>query len=259
LAVNIAFQIALALSHAHQRGVLHRDVKPSNIMITEKEVLLADFGLARPEWVAHLTASGTILGTPTYMSPEQIQGCRYLDGRSDIYSLGICLYEMLTGTLPFQGENLAELFHKILYIEPIPLDKIISKIPNILSYIVLKSIAKNPEERYQNAEEMAEELRCFLRELPIQSALDIRKKWYTRFQRMVQQHKPLLFFLTAFLITLTACSLYHNWKRDQIMRKILSQNSIRPPNTLYYILPKVGILPKKLPPGTDTEAPDKKD
>ncbi len=255
LATQIAFQVALALNHAHQHGVIHRDIKPNNIMVTNELVMVTDFGLARPEWMAKLTTTGIILGTPNYMSPEQIQGIPYIDGRSDIYSLGICLYEMLTGMVPFQGETIAQLFHQILHVQPMPPKQINTNIPRKLNDLVLKSLAKHPSFRFQNAEEMAEILRCFLCE-PSTNVQRYKYAWLINtFQKIskkteiftIRLRKILalqklqsiliqivLFFITLFL-TYLGCSYLHNLKLEKWHEYHKFNNS---PNSLYYALHK---------------------
>ncbi len=167
LSCHIAFQVALALSHAHKKGIIHRDIKPSNIMITEQHVYVADFGLARPEWAARLTMTGTLLGTPAYMSPEQALGLAYIDHRADIYSLGITLYEMLTGSVPFRSANLSHILEQILYETPLPPKIVNPGIPDSLNSIILKALQKKPQDRYSDIDEMAEQLRLYLRGLPV--------------------------------------------------------------------------------------------
>lgn len=236
LAVHIAFQIALALGHAHQRGVIHRDVKPSNIMITNEVVLLTDFGLARPEWAAKMTATGNILGTPAYMSPEQIQGMSYLDGRSDIYSLGVCLYEMLTGKPPFRGNNLAEIFDQILKQNPLsPHQLFPEKIPQSLSYITQKAMSKSVEDRYQSAEEMAEQLRRFLRDLPI--TISTPKILLPYIKKNCRHWIAVIIFVISLLSTIFICSMVEKKYRQLQIEEYKEQQNYNHPNLLYYIRP----------------------
>jgi len=147
-------QIGEALGYAHAHGMIHRDVKPSNVLIDESgNCLLTDFGLARmTEGTAHLTSSGAVMGTPAYMSPEQGMGAK-LDGRSDIYSLGIILYEMVTGQVPYSAETpIAVVFKHIQ--NPLPsARKLVSDLPQDLEMVLLKSLAKDPADRYQSAED----------------------------------------------------------------------------------------------------------
>jgi len=148
--------VAAALAHAHQRGFVHRDVKPENIFIDETtgQALLSDFGVARSlEPDSQLTATGTAIGTPSYMSPEQIDGTE-LDGRSDLYSLGLVGWEMLTGRRPWEGEGLYSVIYKQKREELPPIDEVRPDTPDRLIYLVEGAIGKNPAERWTNAAEM---------------------------------------------------------------------------------------------------------
>ncbi|HET7090978.1 MAG TPA: protein kinase, partial [Anaerolineae bacterium] len=153
-------QIAAALDHAHSRGIIHRDVKPSNVLLDEGEwVQLADFGLAKI--VARdedLTGTGTGMGTPTYLSPEQGKGLP-LDHRTDIYSLGVIVYEMVTGRPPFTGENLVAIVMKHIY-EPPPLPRVTNPdVPEAVQAVMLKALAKSPADRFDSAGDLAHALR----------------------------------------------------------------------------------------------------
>jgi basic membrane lipoprotein Med (substrate-binding protein (PBP1-ABC) superfamily)/ABC-type phosphate/phosphonate transport system substrate-binding protein len=154
--VRIVSQIADALDHAHRHGVIHRDVKPANVLLDQDEwVFLSDFGLARMvEGSQQLTISGVGVGTPAYMSPEQCQA-KAIDRRADIYSLGIVLYEMLTGCVPYEAETpLAVVLKHIT--EPLPMPRTINPaIPETVELVILKALAKEPGDRYQTAGEMA--------------------------------------------------------------------------------------------------------
>jgi len=158
-AVSIAAQVSEGLAFAHERGIVHRDIKPANIMVMpDKPVKITDFGIARMRASTELTVTGMMLGSPKYMSPEQALGKR-ADHRSDIFSLGVILYEMLTGTAPFRGENINAIMYQIVNFAPPTPSALSREVPAILDYIVAKMLAKPPEERYPSAAEAARELR----------------------------------------------------------------------------------------------------
>lgn len=160
VALHIVRQIASALELARSRGIVHRDVKPENILIREDGVAkLADFGLAKSTVTSGqsgLTHVGDVMGTIAYMSPEQLQSSISADHRSDIYSLGATLYHMLTGRPPFDSRRVdAELFRKILCERPVPLLALRRDVPPVVNTVVMKCLAKNPEDRYQEARDVA--------------------------------------------------------------------------------------------------------
>ena len=164
---NYVGSIAKALDYAHKSGVVHRDIKPSNILIDEHgEALLTDFGIAKimeGTQSTQLTATGSVLGTPAYMSPEQAQNEK-IDGRSDIYSLGVVLYELLTGRQPFIGETPFAVVIKHIS-EPLPPPRQVNpNIPEPFEMVVLKSMAKEPDQRFQTAGEMATALQNALQQ-----------------------------------------------------------------------------------------------
>lgn len=158
--LDIAAQVALGLSYAHEHEIVHRDVKPSNIMIIrDGHVKITDFGIARMASAAVRTQSGMVLGSPKYMSPEQVMG-RDIDERSDIFSLGVMLYEMLTGQAPFNGDNVNTIMYQTLNAIPLPPNQINPAVPDMLDFILVKALAKNTEDRYQKAKEFADDLRA---------------------------------------------------------------------------------------------------
>jgi serine/threonine-protein kinase len=158
-ALNIAGQIADGLACAHGRGIVHRDIKPANIMITPSGLVkIMDFGLARGPGGAQLTVTGTTVGTVAYMSPEQARG-EELDRRTDLWSLGVVLYEMLAGKRPFKGANDQAVIYSILNVEPDTLVSGSSPLPAAAVATVAKALAKDPASRYSSAEEMASDIR----------------------------------------------------------------------------------------------------
>jgi len=164
-AVHIAEQVAEGLGYAHEHGVVHRDIKPSNIMLlTHDKVKIMDFGIARMRASDHKTSTGLVLGTPKYMSPEQVSGSP-VDHRSDIFSLGVVLYEMLTHTKLFQGEDTPQIFHSVANFQPPPPSRVNSEVPPMLDFVVERALKKDPTVRYQDAFELAADLRSALSEL----------------------------------------------------------------------------------------------
>ena len=162
--LEIMANAADALDFAHQRKIVHRDIKPANIMRTsEGQIKVMDFGIAKlPS--STLTQDGSVLGTPAYMSPEQIQG-KDLDGRSDLFSLGSILYELLTGVKPFQGENLAALTYQITHENPPPASRQNSMVPPAVDEVLGKVLAKNPNDRFSRGKEFAQALRRVLQDI----------------------------------------------------------------------------------------------
>jgi serine/threonine-protein kinase len=161
IAVTLVREIAEALDWAHSEGVVHRDLKPSNILLTEDgHAKIADFGIASLN-VSELTGSGEVLGTPAFMSPEQLSGGP-VDGRSDLFSLGVILYTLLTGHRPFQGNSIATVSFKVGHHEPVPATAFNLDLPPGLNEIVGRAMAKDPAERYQCGLEMARDLQNIL-------------------------------------------------------------------------------------------------
>lgn len=159
--LDVGVQVAEALHYANERGVTHRDIKPSNIILQPGgRVKITDFGIAHIEDPSGMikTQAGEILGTPAYMSPEQVLG-RSVDGRSDIFSLGVILWEMCVGKRPFRGDTMAAVFRAVTDDHPESPDKINSDIPAELAGIILKCLEKDPSKRYQSGHQLAEALK----------------------------------------------------------------------------------------------------
>ncbi|MEO8007702.1 MAG: protein kinase, partial [Betaproteobacteria bacterium] len=169
-ALDIAAQVAEGLQFAHDRGIIHRDIKPANIMVlNDGAVKITDFGIARMRVNEVKTMTGMILGSPKYMSPEQVSGKR-ADPRSDLFSLGVVLYEMLTGTSPFVADNIHGVMYQTMNFNP-PAPKMLNpELPEVLNFIAAKALAKNLDDRYLKAKDFAHDLRRALWELSGDSA-----------------------------------------------------------------------------------------
>ncbi|MEP7198640.1 MAG: serine/threonine-protein kinase, partial [Chloroflexota bacterium] len=155
-ATRIIAQIAHALDHAHQHGIIHRDIKPGNILLTDTgRPMLTDFGLAKLGAGSQFTESGMTIGTPAYMSPEQVMGEKQLDGRSDIYSLAVVLYELLTGRTPFEAELPMALLHQQVYAPPPRPRTLNANLSRQQERVLLRALRKKPEQRYASAAEFA--------------------------------------------------------------------------------------------------------
>ena len=171
---EIGQQIADALGYAHRQGVIHRDIKPANILMTSKEVYgserprITDFGIAKLA-SSDITTTGQLLGTPSFMPPEQFTGSP-IDGRADLFSLGVILYSLATGEQPFPGETMTAVSYKVVYTEPVPPAKLNPAIPARVEAVILKCLAKSPADRYQTGEELAQDL-ATVRTSPVTSVM----------------------------------------------------------------------------------------
>jgi tRNA A-37 threonylcarbamoyl transferase component Bud32 len=206
-------QAAEALEHAHQMGVVHRDVKPANLLLDRRGHLwVADFGLARFQECPGLTMSGDLVGTPRYMSPEQAAGLPVIDPRSDVYSLGATLYELLTQSPAFSGRDRRECLRQILEEEPVAPRRLSKAVPAELETIVLKALAKAPEDRYGSARELADDLARFLDDRPIRARppgwRQLAAKWARRHRRVV----------TAAVLGLVAAVVVLGWTTWRVTR-----------------------------------------
>ena len=165
----IMTQLLDALDHAHHNGVVHRDIKPANvILLADGTVKVADFGIARID-SSNLTQAGIILGTPAYMSPEQFMG-QTLDGRSDLFSAGVILYQFLTSEKPFAAAQTSTIMHKVLKEDPPPPSEINVQVPRQFDALMRKALAKRPDERFQSAREFADEVRAAATSRPAEAA-----------------------------------------------------------------------------------------
>jgi serine/threonine protein kinase/WD40 repeat protein len=227
---DIGIQAAEALAYAHQRGVIHRDIKPSNLLLDEQGVVwITDFGLARRFEDVRLTHSGTLLGTPRYMSPEQAEAARKpVDHRTDIYSLGATLYELITRRPAFDGNTPHEVVLQILDREPVPPRRLDSHVPRDLETVVMKAMAKRPEDRYQSAQDLADDLRRFRDNEPIHAR---RISIAGRFARWCRRNPTLAgvsaasLLLLVLLTTFYVASLLGALAREQAARGVAEQKS----------------------------------
>jgi serine/threonine protein kinase/tetratricopeptide (TPR) repeat protein len=224
---QLGVQVAEALDHAHTRGILHRDIKPANLLLDNQgQLWVTDFGLAQIQGNPALTMTGAVLGTLRYMSPEQALAKRVvIDGRTDIYSLGVTLYEILTLRPAFDGRDRQETLRKIAETEPMPARKLNPAVDGDLETIVLKAMSKEPSGRYATARDLADELRRFLEHKPIRarrpSVLDRCKKWARR-------HRPAVATGAAGLLAaglILAGSI--GWiARDRAARRTMTQREV---------------------------------
>ncbi|MCS5650500.1 MAG: Ig-like domain-containing protein, partial [Dehalococcoidia bacterium] len=158
-AITVVQQIASALQISHNAGITHRDIKPANVLLNDAgDVKLTDFGIASAEQLDSMTSENTTVGTPLYMSPEQIQGSDAIDGRSDLYSLGCLLYEVLTGATPFPGKSTFEIFNGHINDAHVPIANHMDEFPEQLEDLLTKSLTKDRDQRYQTADEMINDL-----------------------------------------------------------------------------------------------------
>jgi serine/threonine protein kinase len=221
---RLGLQAAEALEHAHQQGVIHRDVKPANLLMDATGHLwIADFGLARCRTEPGLTGTGDVVGTLRYMSPEQALGKRgVVDHRTDLYSLGATLYEALTLQPAYSGRDSQELLQQIAHQDPRPPRRLNPAVPAALETIVLKAMAREPQARYTSAQEMADDLRRFLEGLPI---LASRPTWRERAARWAVRHRQAVAVAVVVMILalagLSAASVVFYRQRQEIAEALI--------------------------------------
>ena len=201
-------KVARAVHAAHQSGILHRDLKPANILLDGRgEPLVADFGLAKLiEKDRGLTRTGAVLGTPSYMAPEQVNASKTLMPAADIYALGAILYELLTGRPPFRGETPWETLNKVVADEPVPPRQIRANVWRDLEVICLKCLQKDPVQRYRSARELADDLQRFVAGEPIHAR---RRPWLRSPPYWAKRHPVAA---TILAILLGGAGIYGTWK-----------------------------------------------
>jgi predicted Ser/Thr protein kinase len=250
-ALRFAYEVAEALDYAHSQGVIHRDIKPANILITEDgRAKIADFGVARLNH-ALVTHSGQIFGSPAYMAPEQLNG-GVADARSDLFSLGVMLYSMITGFRPFQGNSAETVCFKVMNIEPVPVTSFQHDVPAELDAIMARAIAKVPAERFQSGAAMAQQIQSFVGsgvsggDVTSFFARVIRKDAATasaKWDRKVQQNEVLgtRLFWGSLMLAVVLAGLFTTWQQTEGIR---TAAAIEPPSVPAPAAPPISKTPR---------------
>ena len=205
-AIDIGIQVAEGLAIAHEKGIVHRDIKPENIMVRKDGIVqIMDFGLAklRASRASRLTKEGSTVGTAGYMSPEQVQG-QDTDHRSDIFSLGVLLYELFSGELPFRGVHETALLYEIVNVDPAPMSATKPEIDPELDRIVLECLQKEPDERYNSVKDIAKDLKRFKRESGRSKVTRVSRPAYIQSDTRQIEAKPTAKFNTERIVWITA-------------------------------------------------------
>ncbi len=244
-AINYATQIAAGLQAAHEKGITHRDIKSANVMVTDKGVVkIMDFGLAKLGNRSMMTKEGTTLGTAAYMSPEQARG-EIVDQRSDIWSLGVVLYEMISGRLPFRGEYEQAMIYSILHEEPEPLTALRSNVPIALDGIIAKALAKDAATRYQHVDELPADLKALDTASLTRSRISAASKPFEGLKP--SKGYSARFWITAgLLIAATAIALWGWLRPTPSVPKAVMRFAIEPPAEQYFpftLVPAATISP----------------
>ncbi|MDD1778892.1 MAG: protein kinase [Candidatus Helarchaeota archaeon] len=237
--INIASQIAQGMARAHEKGIVHRDIKPANLFIASDGIVkILDFGLAKLKGLTKLTKTGSTLGTVAYMSPEQAMG-KDVDERSDIWSLGVIIYEMLTGKLPFRGEYEQAVLYAVINEEPESISKLRSDIPDELKHIIRKLLTKNPENRYQTAAELLKELQRFNKSIMAPETVSFDVKRFLLRPKIVIPAVLIISFITILSVLFFQHRAKVHWARKQALpeiERLISENDVWRDLTVAYRL-----------------------